>query len=160
MGFDANGNVIPIDAVVINTHARPEELLNGEETWSLRTTDIQTLYEKDMGTLFLFGCNAGHLDYEDINVASAFAGKVNDAPVLASDGTVYHKNGGDYKSKNDKVFKEWRKTVNPTSKRENEGWLVYQQTESGLEISESQGKKLYFSNLLQVGNDYRLLRCE
>jgi len=131
MGFDASGNKVNIDAVIIDTHAGPDELTNNI-IWKLKASDIATFESKNMGVMMLFGCNAGHLDYKDTNIASAFANKVNGAPVYAADGTVYHaKEYGlfghvSYEARADDEFKELREKVDPGSKRKSGGWVIYQ----------------------------------
>ena len=56
----------------------------------MNTSDISNLENKNIDDLILPGCNAGHLDYKDSNVAAAFLQKINEGSVLASDGTVYN----------------------------------------------------------------------
>ena len=60
-----------IDAVVINTHANPNNL-----SFSFGDTEINALQDKEIGALILYGCNAGHLDSSSTNVASIFARKL------------------------------------------------------------------------------------
>lgn len=130
IGIDDNGNEVNVDAVVINTHANPYVIGFGKaETDSYSSIDITTanFQDKTMKALILYGCNAGHLDYSEDNVASQFARLVNGAPVLASDGSVSMRGPfGSYKSKNSDSFKDWG-----TSKRKNDGWIKYQLDEDG-----------------------------
>lgn len=75
--------------MIINTHASPAQLSYGNNrTDRFSSQDVAALDNKDIDRLFLYGCNAGHLDYQGTNPASQFSQKVNGAPVLASDGTV------------------------------------------------------------------------
>ena len=130
IGIDDNGDEVNVDAVVINTHANPYVIGFGKaETDSYSSIDITTanFQTKTMKSLILYGCNTGHLDYSEDNVASQFARLVNGAPVLASDGSVSARGPfGGYKSKYSDSFKDWR-----TSKRKNDGWIKYQQDEDG-----------------------------
>lgn len=135
-----NGKKVDIDAVVINSHANPHVLAGGN--FSIDASDVANLDNKDVGMLTLYGCNAGHADYADENMAAAFARKVNGAPVLASDGTVYsgssflNLTNRNYSSKADEHFRNWAE-----SDRDNRGWLVYQYDGNSVEITEDYGKK-------------------
>lgn len=156
MGKDASGKSVAIDAVVINTHADPNALA-GQDTsgvwWSFDSSDIGSLDNKNLDSLSLYGCNAGHIDYQDTNPASQFAKKVHGAPVLASDGTVYSSWNAfglmpmKYTSKNDKTFRTWRNGAAPTSTRDNEGWVVYQYGNEQSYMSASAGKALSVSQM-------------
>ena len=140
MGTDAAGNAVTIDAVIINTHASPNSLsgFGGIFGVSFSIKDISKLDNKDIGVLLIYGCNAGHTDYKDNNVAAAFAKKVNGAPVLASDGTVYSWQNPDgsysYESRNDKTFIKFRNKVDKNSTRDNQGWVVYQYTNGRISV--------------------------
>ena len=131
MGFDDDGNKLHIDAVIIDTHGNPNELTNNLG-WRLTTAVIDTLESKSMGVMMLFGCNVGHLDYKDTNIANAFAKKANGAPVYAADGTVCHaREFGlfghvSYEARADWRFKEWREIADSGSKRKSGGWIIYQ----------------------------------
>ena len=146
MGYDNNGNVVTIDAVVINTHGNPNVLGDGNGSWSLFATDIANLDNKDVGVLVLYGCNVGHLDYVDTNVASAFALKVNGAAVFASDGTVFAGRAHQwwipskytwflgsitYASRNDNAFNNLISDGPIGQKRDNQGWVIYRADGSG-----------------------------
>ena len=82
IGIDDNGDEVNVDAVVINTHANPYVIGFGKaETDSYSSIDITTanFQTKTMKSLILYGCNTGHLDYSEDNVASQFARLVNGA---------------------------------------------------------------------------------
>ena len=154
MGIE-NGNTVDIDAVVINTHAsgKNERLSYGDNSEDKFTaTEIQALDNKDVGTLVLYGCNAGHLDHVSSNPAAEFSKKVNGAPVVASDGTVvscltfFNQTKRNYKSVADSGFT--KALTNGT--RKNEGWIVYKYEDGNVKISDSQGKKLNLTELLKV----------
>lgn len=108
----------------------------------------------------LLGSGTYYTRQDTSYVATVFAAKVNGAPVLVSDGTVYHAVGADYTSKNDFEYRKWRRRVKWYSLRGNEGWMVYQQTENRLEISDSYGKDLFLSEMVSIGSYYNSLRCE
>lgn len=157
-----NGQSVDIDCVVIKTHATPSALsYGGNSNDSFGISDIQGLDQKDVDALILCGCNAGHTDYAENNVASAFSDKVNGAPVIASDGTV--EANGDlfhpYTSIIDSYFTDginsamssapsgielvqyWFHSVN------NNGWVVYQN--GSLVPDYTLGKKLYIWEMIE-----------
>ena len=110
--------------------------------------DIKELSEKGMRGLILLSCNAGHLDYVDVNggnVAMAFSEVVKGAPVIASDGTVgygtvaSHQYENLYKSRGENEgghFIEYSKkgkaslykTDNVEPRTTNEGWMIFQKS--------------------------------
>ena len=97
-----------IDCVVIKTHASPTVFdYAGNSNDALNISDVQGLDEKDADALILCGCNAGHTDYAENSIAAAFSEKVNGAPVMASDGTVYASSDlfHSYTSSTDDIFK-------------------------------------------------------
>ena len=134
MGVE-NGETVSIDTVIIESHANPN-VISDNKNFRMSRADIRSLDNKDMDNLILEGCNTGHLDHKNSNVASEFARKVNGAPVLAADGTVYYRLSGLfglfgvvlpwtkawYEPRQDKHFNEWR---SPGSNRRSEGWVVY-----------------------------------
>ena len=115
--------------VVINTHGCSSQIgLNKSEekdSYTLTTDEIDKLDFKYIDILILLGCNSGHYDYKLTNVASAFSKRITGC-VVAGDGSV--KIGKfstiigsvKFESLNDKYFVE-----EGTSKRDNEGWIVY-----------------------------------
>lgn len=125
-----NGERVDIDTVVINTHANPYVLGYGSNsTDRFSTDDAYALQDKTIDELILYGCNAGHRDYADENIANAFSHKVNNAPVMASDGTVYGQHSDDtYEPRNDDEFQRWAEQAG-NGGRDNEGWQVYQQVD-------------------------------
>ena len=110
--------------------------------------DIKELSEKGMRGLILLSCNAGHLDYVDVNggnVAMAFSEVVKGAPVIASDGTVgygtvashqyenlYKSRGGNegdhFNKYSEKGKKSLYKTNNVEPRTTNEGWMIFQKS--------------------------------
>ena len=117
----------------------------------MSTSDIRRLEKKDMDNLILEGCNTGHLDHRNDNVAAEFARKTNGAPVLAADGTVYYGMSGLggllgitfpwtkswYEPRQDEHFEQWRPAG---SKRRAAGWVVYQE-DNGTINTDNIGKK-------------------
>jgi len=128
--------------VVVDTHAYPYGLLYGDSSDDLLDVDdVQNLDDKDIDTIVLTGCNAGHLDYKDDNMAATFATKYEDTFVVASDGTVLSENFGlDYKfvSFTQKAFKERLRYGD----RENKGWHIYYSIGGNQSISPSLGNEL------------------
>lgn len=116
--------------------------------------------------IFLYGCNAGHLDYQGTNPASQFSQKVNGAPVLASDGTVYsHKKQKwmtlpliwisdymQYESRRNKVFNQFVEDAG-SAERKNKGWFVYTWENGMLDISESYGKRLDVKGMISATSE-------
>ena len=123
-----NGNRVDIDTVVINTHADPRELGFGNGNRFTRR-NAMALDEKEMENLILYGCNAGHLDYQQDNIAAAFSRRTNGAPVMASDGTVYGMNSDEtYRPEADDAFRSWADRAG-NGDRGNEGWQIYRQVD-------------------------------
>lgn len=164
-----NGETVDIDCVVINTHANPYGLGYGDNSDDFFTAaDVSNMDDKDVGALVLYGCNAGHADHADDNIASAFSEKVNDAPVIASDGTVSNQTGGahSYKSKDDSTFRKYcdgiytdswapiNWIVNWATCRDNYGWLIYQNGE--LVPDYDLGRKMNITEMIEYlrENDY------
>ncbi|WP_026517854.1 DUF6531 domain-containing protein [Butyrivibrio sp. MC2021] len=153
MGVE-NGQNVDIDAVIINAHASPLQIGNGGG-WHFDTNDISKLDEKDVGSLFLTGCNAGHNDYQQENVAAEFARKVNGAPVLASDGTGWHTNST-YESRGDEAFDSWCRY----GERDNDGWLVYYEEDGEVHVIKLGEKELGFDEVLKTLKKYeKKYRC-
>ena len=146
-----DGKSVDIQTVLIDTHANPYVLGYGENSTDiLGSTEIYSLDDKEIEALVLYGCNAGHADYIGTNVASEFSKKINGAPVIASDGTVYsgrtffNLTKRKYESKNDDVFKSY--LIN--GKRKNKGWLLYQFENGKVQIDKKIGKKLSVTKML------------
>ena len=132
-----------ISAVVIDTHAGPDDLYFGDidhdgyddKNEYMYTDQIAKLGNKNIDNLILLGCNAGHLDYKYTNVAAAFSKKVNGGCVLASDGTVFAQyplllswGTYSYTSVNDETF--YGNCLGPRAHEgnwipDNEGWIKY-----------------------------------
>lgn len=146
---EVNGITVEVDAVVINTHAAPTELgfrISGGDYFTVN--EIRALDDKEMGALILYGCNAGHTDYQTNNVAVEFSRKINGAPTLASDGTVYsdwQNISYVYISKNDYVFRSFLEY----GRRDNNGWIIYQATDNSIEVSDFLGKDLSATQMLK-----------
>ena len=123
-----DGRSVDIDTVVINTHANPERLGFGNGN-SFSRRDAMALQDKEMEQLVLYGCNAGHLDYQDRNIAEAFSHRTSGAPVMASDGTVYGMNSDEtYTPRSDEEFQYWADRAG-NGGRSNEGWQIYRQVD-------------------------------
>ena len=90
---------------------RNAQLLNKDIQDREENEHKEIFKEKNMKGLVLLSCNAGHKDYINTtvgNVAMAFSGIVNGAPVIASDGTVH------YSEKISDEFKDIEKFQNLT----------------------------------------------
>lgn len=74
------------------------------------------------------GCNAGHSDYNFMNVAYYFRKKIS-GPCIASDGTVWSEldctNDSNFDSRGDKYWRDWRDEAQ-SSRKKNDGWLMYE----------------------------------
>ena len=146
MGME-DGEEVSIDAVSIFLHGNTEQLQYkrsiSKEDDRLSGDVIQGLDEKDMNILVIYGCNAGNLDYADTNPASEFSKRVNGAPVLASDGTVYifkWWQDPDYNkriSRDDFIYKK------SSGDRANKGWIIYQYTDGEVKITMEFGQIIY-----------------
>lgn len=148
---DSDGNVIgtcDIDNVIINTHANPMKLIVDNTNKSSAISSVsKSAEEKTLsnsldnksikGNVIIYGCNAGHLNYQD-SVGSVIASKTNGAPVLASDGTVSSTGNSLYvvkkgtKGKPDEDFFRYCRQAKNLSgsfqrlnNNEGEGWIVF-----------------------------------
>ncbi|MPN20173.1 hypothetical protein SDC9_167551 [bioreactor metagenome] len=139
---------VSIQAVIINSHANPTNL-----SFDFGESKINKLQNKNIKTLILYGCNAGHLDRRKSNVAYFFAKKLgNLTPVLASDGTVSLRSlFGYYRSKNDEEFKSY---LPAGSKRGNEGWIINSYDRHGFYTISGYGKSLTLTKMLGIINQY------
>lgn len=87
-------------------------------------SNIQKLKKISCKLLILLGCNNGHYDYTNLNIAYEFAKKVTGV-VVASDGTVLidmKKNKLKITSVTDKDYLDLCRVRT----RPNKGWLIYQ----------------------------------
>ncbi|MDO5456167.1 MAG: RHS repeat-associated core domain-containing protein, partial [Eubacteriales bacterium] len=150
MGYE-NGRQVDIDTVVINTHADPEGLGFGQSGASGFTTDdARNLNNQSMEQLILYGCNAGHRDYMDTNIAEAFSHRTNNAPVMASDGTVQGMNSDEtYIPINDTHFQYWARRAG-NGGRDNEGWQVYQQVDGQTVVTNTGLRSLTIVGMLEA----------
>ena len=149
MGIE-NGEVVSIDTVIIESHSNPN-VISDNQKFRMSTADIRRLEKKNMDNLILEGCNTGHLDHRNDNVAAEFARKTEGAPVLAADGTVYYGLSGLggalgitfpwtkswYDPRQDKHFEKWRPNG---SNRGAAGWIVYQE-DNGTITTDIVGRK-------------------
>lgn len=152
-----NGQTVDIDCVVINSHANPYVLGFGESgNPAFGASDIAALDDKDVEQMILYGCNAGHADYSNSNPAAEFSKKVNGAPVLASDGTVYSGFSflnlfkRNYKSEADKHFKDYLQD----GERDNNGWMVYQYEDGKVNTTDIGDKKMNVTEMTKTLNQY------
>lgn len=152
-----NGERVDIDTVVINTHANPYVLGYGNNSNdSFSTDDAYALQDKTMDELILYGCNAGHRDYADENIANAFSHKVNNAPVMASDGTVYGQHSDDtYEPRNDNSFQRWAEQAG-NGGRDNEGWQIYQQVDGRTVVTNTGIKRATVIAMMKLISGNRL----
>lgn len=139
-----NGQQVDIDTVVIDSHASPNSLGFGNGS-SMTARDIQNLNSRDVKELVLYGCNAGHMDYQNTNPAAQFAQRVNGAQVLASDGTVYSSPSGrtDYASRADNTFKRYLQN----GRRDNMGWIEYRYENGQVRTHVVDDKKMYLNEM-------------
>lgn len=151
-----------IGYVILNVHGNPFEITPGgieegeEESTSLSREDISNLEHKDIYGLALCVCNAGHLDYANYNVATEFAKIVEFAPVVASDGTEEFDKDGNLDSLNDDVFRDWSDRIfgEDQGRTQNDGWIIYQDTGSSVEIERTGERDLTLQALLGVLYEY------
>jgi hypothetical protein len=91
-----NGKSVKIDAVEILAHGAPDSItLSNDNSITLTTRVVESnrLSSKNIGELIILSCNTAHQGYSsDPTIAEAFASKVGNGVVLASDGTVWHNN--------------------------------------------------------------------
>ena len=147
--WNSMGKNDKISTVIINTHANPNAIgFDESASNNMSTSDIKQLEDKHIKNLILYGCNAGHYDYKDVNVASIFTEKVNGGKVLAGDGTVYAYRWGlaiagsyAYRPSNDETFRKYRK-----SERGNMGWLLYKNNKGKVSASPLYNETYYQSN--------------
>ncbi|GHU83335.1 hypothetical protein AGMMS50284_6690 [Clostridia bacterium] len=117
-------NMQNVDTVIIDVHATPLRL-NG--FGDLFIADINNLDAKIINNLIIYSCNAGHSDWAGNNVASAFRGRINGAPVLASDGTVEstpdRSEDLPYDSRADDEWVSWCNQAG-SNRTDNNGWHI------------------------------------
>ena len=146
-----DGHSVDIDTVIVNTHGNPNVIGNNGNL-HMTSSDVSRLQDKDMDGLILLGCNNGHKDSADSNIANAFAQKTNGAPVLASDGTVqsgltfFNQTKRSYSSKGDKHYKGYRPDG---SKRKNSGWVVYQEENGRVTTQDVNDKKMHVTDMVK-----------
>lgn len=155
-----NGEIVSVDTVIIESHGDPYGI-SGNKNFSMNTGDIRNLQNKDMDNLILEGCNVGHLDHVNENVASEFARKTNGAPVLAADGTVYYGMGwfgiqfpwtkSWYDPRGDQYYENWRPDG---STRESQGWVVYRDDNGTITTDIVGKKKMTASNMVDELRKY------
>lgn len=140
-----DGQPVDIDTVVIDSHASPSSLGFGNGSSSMRAQDIQNLNSQDVKELVLYGCNAGHMDYQNTNPAAQFAQRVNGGQVLASDGTVYSTPSGrtDYDSRADDTFNRYLRNGD----RDNLGWVEYTYENGQVQTHVVNDKKMYVTEM-------------
>lgn len=93
----------------------------------------------------ILGCNCGHYDYMDLNIAYEFSKKITGV-AIASDGTVsinYSKKQLILKSIADKDFLTFCRR-----KRANIGWIMYEYKNKRSYVTTLQFKNLYLSSLI------------
>ena len=152
MGIE-DGNIVEIDAVVIEIHGDPEYLSYGNGAYPFGGSEIQALKDKGMKVLVLYGCNAGHEDYIGTNPASEFSKKVNGAPVLASDGTVigHLSTKTKYESIADETFEDY---LPDGTERVNDGWIIYQYDDGNVSVSQGLGYEMTITEMLTKVENY------
>lgn len=162
MGKNASGDVVSIDAVIMIIHANPFVMGTGKgknEEIFLQYDEFDVLESKNVGSLILISCFAGHLDYSESNIAYQFADKTMGGPVMACDGAPsipgLFASSLKIGSTDNDSFKYWRDYINPNSTRKQQGWIIYQKGENGkITPSESQGKSLSIKQMLKILSKY------
>ncbi|GHU83866.1 hypothetical protein AGMMS50284_7930 [Clostridia bacterium] len=112
-----------------------------------------------INNLIIYSCNAGYSDWADRNVESAFRGRVNGAPVLASDGTVYSVTDRTkdlpYDSQADENWRVWV-TSNRT---DNNGWNINQRNIGTKQLTLLQMKeKRYEKNIFICNFNWQVVK--
>ena len=156
-----DGKPVDIDTVVVLTHANPEGMGYGDDYNDyFSIEDVQnSLQSKDVDQVFLYGCNTAHSDGDGNNIAGAFSKKVSGAPVLASDGTVYHSSGAlNHDSRNDKHWEQWRDYYG-SERENNDGWKIYRQEDGKTVITETGEKDYKINQMLERMRNYRRENC-
>lgn len=132
---------IDYDILFINTHGDATHLYNGSLGSILQSdadtgsTTYKNLKMSNVKIVVILGCNCGHWNYLDKNVAYRIATKLNKGIVVASDGTVYaheeyhlfERNDIYYTSKKDNDFNDIAasKDTYAATERDNYGWMTY-----------------------------------
>lgn len=145
---NVDGELVYPVSVVIETHGTNEVLKNNKDKAILTEEGMEQLEDKYTDMLVLLACNAGHLDNKEHNPAAYIAKKLNGAPVLASDGTVYLSDKLEYMSDSDGTFLD----MCGNNKRDNEGWLFYFYSGGRVYTHASLGKYFTSYGLLEVIN--------
>ena len=127
------------DVVVILSHGTYNSLDH------LSSSNIQKLKKINCKLLIILGCNCGHYDYTNLNIAYEFSKKITGV-TIASDGTVllsYKKKQLTLQSAADKDFFSFCRR-----KRPNVGWIMYEYRNKKSYVSALQFKNLYLSSLI------------
>lgn len=138
-----------IECVVVNMHAEYENILYNYPNENLNIEMVKSLEKKPVKRLILLGCNAGHYDFRDANLAFAFREKI-EGDCIASDGTVvaFEKDeDDDFKliTENDSNWKEQRNKAK-SKRKTNKGWIIYRKN---LNIDVIGRKKITLKKLLK-----------
>ena len=154
-----DGRTVDIDTVVINSHANPYGLGGNTDDFNFDISDINNLDNQSMDQLILYGCNSGHMDYQNENVADAFSRRVDGAPVMASDGSVSMRHSdGTYTSMADNDpfgFFYWVENAG-SGRTTNEGWHVYQQVDGETVITPTGMFSLTVVEMINQLSSYRV----
>ena len=127
------------DVVVILAHGTYDSLQY------LSPSNIQKLKRINCKLLVILGCNCGHYDYTNLNIAYEFSKKITGV-AIASDGTVilnYYKKRLKLSSiANSEFFDQSRKY------RPNKGWMMYEYKNKKSYVFTTPFKDLYFNSLI------------
>ena len=86
----------------------------------------------------------------ETNIADAFSHRTNNAPVMASDGTVYGMNSDEtYDPRNDGEFQRWARRAG-NGGRDNEGWQIYQQVDGQTVVTNTGLRSLTVVGMLEA----------
>ena len=135
--------------VIINCIGKPDLLENFNSNDSVENSisvqEIKRLREKKMKGLILLSCNAGHLDYVDVNggnVAMAFSTVAKETPIFASDGSVIssklenYEYENKYNSAQDGPFlSNIPSNVDANARYNNSGWKIYKYSNKTISYS-------------------------
>ena len=120
------------EIVFINSHGGPTLIADGGEgEFDFRYSNFGCLNRKPVQVLILLGCNCGHYDYANSNMAKGFRNKITGS-VVAADGSVDSTpliNGiigqASFKAVFSNVFKGYVIRAGGDPMRGPKGWLIY-----------------------------------
>lgn len=124
--FVRSWNNMPYEqaVVIINTHGDPSNLAPG----LLHMTQMNKLIDKKIKVIILTGCNCGHYDQQQSNIARSFAERFK-CVVYASDGNVYYESLMSGMGSTKTPYSNWEKyRIKNSTRKTNDGWYAYDGT--------------------------------